>query len=476
MSVPDRLVRFALLLPWLVSQAVLLGYAARRWRFVGVPPAAPPPPDPWWRSGEEPCVLVQLPVRDEPAVVVERLLDAVAALDWPADRLTVQLLDDSSEEAAATGAAAVERARRRGLAVAHVRRGTRAGYKAGALAHGLKLDDAPFVAVFDADFVPAPDFLRRLLPRFEEPRVGLVQARWEHLDRERDALARAQAVLLDAHQRVEHAWRQARGRFLNFNGTAGLWRRSCIESAGGWSHLTLTEDLDLSLRAQLAGWRFVYDDAVAVPSELPATLAAFRAQQHRWTKGGVQTARHLLPSLWRSPQPLAVKLEATAQLTAVACYPALLSLLLALPAAWTVPSHAPLGAALALHGLVLALGTLPVAWFLARGQWAGGRRGPRVAVDVALAMLLSAGLAWHLTGAVLEGLRGPSGEFVRTPKTGGRVWRAPARVRRLQPAEALLATACTVLAATQAVSGQALAAPFLLALAVGFAWVAVLRG
>jgi cellulose synthase/poly-beta-1,6-N-acetylglucosamine synthase-like glycosyltransferase len=235
-------------------------------------------------------VTVQLPVYNERAVV-ERIVDAASALDWPRDRLEIQVLDDSTDDTRTLAARAVARARARGVHVVHRVRDTRAGFKAGALAAGLAEAKGDLVAVFDADFVPPPDFLRGATPPFGDPEVGMVQACWTHLNRDRSPLTAAQAVLLDAHFRLEHRTRADAGLFFNFNGTAGVWRRSCIADAGGWSSDTLTEDLDLSYRAQRRGWRFVFLEDLEVPAELPAHFEALQAQQHRWAKGSIQTAR-----------------------------------------------------------------------------------------------------------------------------------------------------------------------------------------
>ena len=320
-----ELLEAAAFVPYALCQAGLVAYSAHRWPMLATHARSGAPRAPWWTPGHAPRVLVQLPVCDEPAVV-ERLVAAAAALEWPADRLEVQLLDDSAEACAALGAAAASRARAQGVNVRHLRRHHRDGFKAGALAAGLRASEAEFVAVFDADFVPAPDFLSRTLPAFAHENVGLVQARWGHLNREHNALTRAQAAMLDAHFLVEHAWRQGRRRFLNFNGTAGVWRRACIDAAGGWSADTLTEDLDLSYRAQLAGWRFVFLPDVVVPAELPEHMSAFRSQQHRWAKGALQTARKLLPRIARARLPWTTKLEAFVHLTANVTYPLLLLL------------------------------------------------------------------------------------------------------------------------------------------------------
>ena len=317
---------------YVACQGALLVYASHRWTMV-LGPRRWPPVAPAADAPEValPHVTVQLPVYNERRVV-ERLIDAAAALDWPRERLEVQVLDDSSDETSALAAAAVARACAAGVDAVHLRRGSREGYKAGALAAGLAVARGEFIAIFDADFVPPPCTLRRLMPRFADAGVGMVQARWGHLNRGRSLLTAAQATLLDAHFLLEHAVRAGRGLFFNFNGTAGIWRRTCIEDAGGWSHATLTEDLDLSYRAQLAGWRFAYAPDVVVPAELPSDMAAFKSQQRRWARGSIQTARRVLPGLWRRDLPLAVKLEAFFHLTANAAYPLLLALgLLLLP-------------------------------------------------------------------------------------------------------------------------------------------------
>ncbi len=473
-------------------QAGLLVYSSHRWpMLLGGGEAAAVPPA-WWTAGQEPHVLVQLPVRDEPEVVA-RLVHTVAALDWPRDRLHVQLLDDSgadAADAAEAGARAVATARAQGIAIEHVRRGHRHGFKAGALAHGLELCDAEFVAVFDADFVPPSDFLRRMLPHVGAPGVGLAQARWGHLNRDASALTRAQAVMLDAHQLVEHPWRQRTGRFFNFNGTAGVWRRAAIVAAGGWSHDTLTEDLDLSYRAQLADWRFVFDPTVVVPAELPADMSAFRSQQYRWAKGALQTARKLLPRIVGAALPWRVRAEAVVHLTANAGYPLLLALALLLAPVLFAARTLPLPWLVALQLAVIAGGTLPIVLFLARGQHLAGRRGFAVVTDVGATLLLCAGLSWHLAGAVAAGLCGPTGEFVRTPKTGTggppvsdhRTVRHKrpghrARARRVAGApELALALGFTLLAIAAMTCGRPAGAPFLFVLAGGLAWVGLASG
>src|SRR6195256_502587 len=278
----------------------------------------------------EPLVCVQVPVYNE-RYVAERVLDAVCALDWPADRLQVQVLDDSDDDTTSIIARRAARWRNAGIEVSHIRRETRSGFKAGALAFGLGLTDAPFIAIFDADFVPPPDFLRRTVGAFEDPTVGFVQARWGHLDEGYSWFTRLQALAIDFHFLIEQAVRAASGYFTNFTGTAGVWRHAAIVDSGGWNADTLTEDLDLSYRAQLRGWRAAYVEDLVVPEELPVSIDAYRRQQSRWATGSFQSAFNLMMPVLRSPARAAVKFQATVHLLAygvgpvmlvqLACYP-----------------------------------------------------------------------------------------------------------------------------------------------------------
>jgi cellulose synthase/poly-beta-1,6-N-acetylglucosamine synthase-like glycosyltransferase len=396
-----------------LAQGLLLVYAAHRWVvLLRHRPAARDVP----AGGGTPVVTVQLPLYNE-RLVAERLIDAAAALDWPADRLEIQVLDDSTDDTPEIVARAVARHAARGVDITHWRRGGRDGFKAGALAHGLARARGWLVAVFDADFVPPPDFLRRAVPRFGDPRVGMVQARWGHLNRERSLLTRAQAVMLDSHFLLEHATRASNGLFFNFNGTAGVWRRTCIEDAGGWSHRTLTEDLDLSYRAQLRGWRFVFVPDLVTLAELPCEAEAYKSQQRRWARGSIQTAREILPGLLRAPLPWAVKVEAAVHLTANAAYPLLLFLALLLPVILAGPP-APASIAAGLHLLTAALGVVPVALFMALGQRAAGRPWTRALGDVAAAMVVAVGMSVNNARAVLDGFRPETGAWERTPKSG----------------------------------------------------------
>lgn len=245
-----------------------------------------------------PFVTVQLPLYNE-KYVVERLLEKILQFDWPADRWEIQILDDSTDETTAIIEKFLQSVNS-GVLIRHIRRAERLGYKAGALAEGLKTANGEFIAIFDADFLPEPDFLRRTVPLFNDPEVGLVQTRWEHINREYSLLTKLQAFALDAHFSIEQSARNFKGYFINFNGTGGVWRRSTIETSGGWQSDTLTEDLDLSYRSQLSNWKFIYREDIAAPAELPVAMSGLRSQQFRWTKGGAETFRKIAPGLVRS--------------------------------------------------------------------------------------------------------------------------------------------------------------------------------
>ncbi len=262
-----------------------------------------------------PVITIQLPLYNE-MYVADRLIDAVCSIEYPRELLEIQVLDDSTDETRAIAGLAVSRWSARGVDIKYLHRRDRTGYKAGALEQGLKVARGEFVGIFDADFIPTTDFLTRLMPHFADAKVGMVQARWGHINADYSLLTKIQAILLDGHFVLEHGGRNRGGRFFNFNGTAGVWRRSAIQDAGGWQHDTLTEDLDLSYRAQLRGWRFVFVSDLIAPAEVPVEMNAFKSQQHRWAKGSIQTCRKLLPRILRSNLPLGVKVEAFFHLTA----------------------------------------------------------------------------------------------------------------------------------------------------------------
>ena len=276
-------------------------------------------------TNDLPLVTVQIPLYNE-ALVAKRVIDACAVLEYP--RLEIQVLDDSTDHTVEVVGHAVAHWQSSGLDIVHIRRPERMGFKAGALQAGLASAKGSLVAIFDADFVPNPDFLRHLVPIFRDSRVGMVQARWGHLNADLSVLTRVQSWALDAHFAVEQASRQAAGYFMNFNGTAGMWRVSCIQDAGGWHGDTLAEDVDLSYRAQFKGWRFVYTPEVEAPAELPASLGALRTQQFRWAKGTAEAARKLISRLWRARIDIGVKVQGTLHLTAHIVYPALLVVVL----------------------------------------------------------------------------------------------------------------------------------------------------
>src|SRR5687767_5274457 len=267
-----------------------------------------------------PRVTVQLPIYNE-MYVADRLIDAVCALDYPRELIEIQVLDDSTDETRIVAARAVQRNAARGIDITYIHRRDRTGYKAGALEAGMKIAKGDFIALFDADFIPPSDFLQRTVPYFGDGTVAMVQARWGHINRDYSLLTKIQSILLDGHFVLEHGGRNRSGLFFNFNGTAGIWRRTAIADAGGWQHDTLTEDLDLSYRAQSRGWKFVFLPHLVAPAEVPVEMNSFKSQQHRWAKGSIQTCRKLLPRILQSDLPLGVKTEAFFHLTANFNYP-----------------------------------------------------------------------------------------------------------------------------------------------------------
>ncbi len=411
-----------------------------------------------------PFVTVQLPVYNERDVVA-RLVDAAAALDWPRDRFEVQLLDDSSDDTASAAAGAIARARSSGVNVSVITRRDRRGFKAGALANGLERARGELIAIFDADFTPQSSFLRALTPHFAEPDVGMVQARWGHQNADASWLTRAQARMLDAHFSVEHLGRNRAGLWFNFNGTAGIWRKTCIEAAGGWQGDTLTEDLDLSYRAQMAGWRFVYRDDVVVPAELPETIPSFLAQQRRWAKGSVETLLKLGRRVCGANTTLTVRAEALQHLTGNLAWPLALLVALLLPAVVTMPGES-VGRSLLLGVPAFLVATLSHAAFFALPARARLR-------DVLLAVILGIGLSVSQTGAVFEALGGRRSAFVRTPKQGGGTGSYAAEAPTSWPVELVLASWQGLGITMELAHGRWQAIPFLLLFAAGFSWVGV---
>jgi hypothetical protein len=419
-----------------------------------------------------PTVTVQLPLYNE-ATVVRRLLDAASSLDYPLDRLELQVLDDSTDETEGIARAAVEEMRERGINVVYLRRPDRHGYKAGALDFGLQQASGELIAIFDADFVPQASFLRDIVGHFMDPRIGMVQTRWEHMNRDHSLLTSIQALMLDGHHMVENRARFGAGNMFNFSGTGGMWRRQAIQDAGGWEHDTLTEDLDLSYRAQLAGWRFVYRGDVLTPAELPEDMSSFRAQQYRWAKGTVQTARKLLVRVAKSDLTLAQRIEACFHMLPHIAYPmtVLLTLLL-LPALVFMPASDV--RTLLLIDLPLCIGaTGSLATFYAMAEVAQGRSAWGALKRLPALIALGAGLAPHLSSAVFDGLRSMSGEFVRTPKRGEQRGRYR-QYAKLPLTEVALAAvcACSVVASVQ--TGHYFATPFAALFMSGYTYVAAL--
>ena len=385
---------------------LLLRYWRTRHRRYTAPPLPASPPH----------VTVQLPVFNE-LHVVERLLKAVIALEYPRDRLQIQVLDDSTDETSALLEALVRHYREQGVDIEWIHRRHRPGYKAGALAHGLRTAKGELIAIFDADFVPPPDWLQRTVPYFlAYPEVGFLQTRWGHINAGYSALTLAQAIILDGHFAIEHPARHRSGYFLNFNGTAGLWRRACIEAAGGWRGDTLTEDLDLSYRAQLAGWRPLYLPEVVAPAEIPPQLAAFKRQQFRWAKGSAQCLRRLARAIWCSQYPLASRVQGLIHLSGYFAHLLMLAvLLLLLPLIWwDWSTQLPL-TYLGVTGLGPPL-VFVLSQILLYARDPQGIPWWRRVGHVPLVLLLGIGIAPNNGRAVLEGLFNRGGEFRRTPK------------------------------------------------------------
>ncbi len=381
---------------------------------------------------QRPRITVQLPMFNESAVA-RRLIDATCRIDYPRDRLQIQVLDDSTDETVDIVAEAVRYWREQGINIQHLHRTNRRGYKAGALAEGLKTATGEFVLIFDADFIPPADILTRTVDYFTDPRVGMVQARWEHINRQQSLLTRTQAILLDGHFVIEHAARNRSGRFMSFNGTAGMWRRACIDDAGGWQHDTLTEDLDLSYRAQMKGWKFVYLPDLTSPAELPPDMACFKQQQYRWAKGGAQTCRKLLPTILRSRLPKRIKLEAFFHLTSctVYLYMVLLTLMLYPVVYLKVHIFAEGWLRYVFDLSVLLIATFSASTFYVASQRELFRSWADSLKYIPFLMALGLGISLNNARAVLAGFFGEPGEFVRTEKFGvgraGGRWKDKAR-------------------------------------------------
>jgi cellulose synthase/poly-beta-1,6-N-acetylglucosamine synthase-like glycosyltransferase len=439
-------------------------------------------PSPKGRFEELPRVTVQLPMFNE-MYVVQRLLDAVAKIDYPRDRFQIQVLDDSTDETQGICRVKVAELQANGLDVEYVHRDDRTGFKAGALENGLKTATGEFVLIFDADFVPNADILQKTIQFFTDPGIAMVQVRWEHVNREFSGLTEAQALMLDGHFVMEHAGRNWSGRFFNFNGTAGIWRRSAIADAGGWQHDTLTEDMDLSYRAQLKGWRFIYLPEVVAPAELPVEMRSFKSQQFRWAKGSIQVAKKLLPQIMRADIPFRVKMEAFFHLTNNFAYPLLLLLsLLLLPNLIVRTTHG--WREVLMIDLPLFFGTTVsiASFYLAAARELYPEKGVwRVIRRLPLVLSLGIGLCVNQTRAVIEALAGHETEFVRTPKHGvsikGESWAAKKykTARDVVPyIELSLAAYFAAALVVAGFGGHWISMPFLLLFLGGFTYVGTL--
>jgi cellulose synthase/poly-beta-1,6-N-acetylglucosamine synthase-like glycosyltransferase len=374
-------------------------------------------PQPAGRFAEEelPRITVQLPLFNE-LYVVDRLLKAVTAIDYPREKLEIQVLDDSTDETASVAEAVVAKYAAQGFDIHYIHRLDRTGFKAGALENGNKTAKGDLLAIFDADFVPKPDCLRKLVDFFTDPLVGCAQMRWSHINGSYNLLTRLQTIMLDGHFVVEQTTRNRTGGFFNFNGTAGIWRRQAIEMSGGWQHDTLTEDTDLSFRAQLMGWKFVYLLDEESPAEIPVEINAFKAQQRRWAKGVMQVGLKLYPRIWLAPLPLRVKLEMFFRLTGNISYPLMIVASLLQFPLLLVRYNQPFYHLMVLDLPLLFFSSISVVLFYGSAIWyLDEKRAPRL-MHLPLVMALGIGLAFSNARAVFEALLGVKSDFVRTPK------------------------------------------------------------
>jgi cellulose synthase/poly-beta-1,6-N-acetylglucosamine synthase-like glycosyltransferase len=424
-----------------------------------------------------PIVTIQLPLYNE-LYVVERLINKVCEIDYPKEKMEIQVLDDSTDETSLISVRLVEQKKNEGFDITLIRRANRYGFKAGALKEGLKTAKGEYIAIFDADFIPHKDFLKKTIPFFSDEKVGMVQTRWEHLNGDYSLLTKAQALALDGHFVIEQSVRNKAGFFINFNGTGGIWRKNCIEDAGNWHDDTLTEDLDLSYRAQLNGWRFVFLKDFTSPAELPSEINALKNQQFRWTKGAIETAKKILPLVWKSKVPLRIKLQATFHLTNNLVFPfILLSAILNVPLIFIKNSGS--------HEVYFAILSLFVLAFISsfifylysqkdiRTDWR------KKIVLFPLFMAGSMGFAVNNSRAVIEGLLSRKSEFVRTPKfkveKSSDSWRdkkyIPNKIGLSVVVELIMALYCLVGIGSSIYFAEIAALPFQILFFVGFSFV-----
>ncbi|PYJ44590.1 MAG: glycosyl transferase family 2 [Verrucomicrobia bacterium] len=434
-------------------------------------------PVPAGRFKELPAVTVQLPIFNE-VYVAERLLRSVSELDYPRENLQIQVLDDSTDETREITAACAANLRQRGFDVELIHRVDRIGFKAGALEYGLATARGEFICILDADFVPPPHLLRRTIDFFTDPKIGMIQTRWGHLNRGYSLLTRVQAMFLDGHLLLEQTARSRSGRFFNFNGTAGLWRKSCIEQSGGWQHDTLTEDLDLSYRAQLAGWRFIFLPDVVTPAELPVDMNGFKSQQHRWTKGSIQTCKKLLPKIWRSELPMPIKVEATGHLVSNFAYLLLASLCVLLHPSAGGPQSGWVRTILIDIPIFLTASVSVAVFYICAQRELHPRTWMREILLLPCLLALGIGLSFNNARAVLEAMFNHQSDFARTPKYGIERKAQPWRNCRYMPLKSLLPIAefffalyFTYFVWFAIAHRQFLSVPFLLMFQFGFLYV-----
>jgi cellulose synthase/poly-beta-1,6-N-acetylglucosamine synthase-like glycosyltransferase len=408
----------ALLIPYFVVMVFLSFYGIHRYqlvyRYYKYRKNAAREPESYF--AELPKITVQLPIFNE-QFVVDRLIRACCNLDYPADKLEIQVLDDSTDGTVEAAQAAVELYQSLGHNIAYIHRVDRHGFKAGALDEGLRVATGEFVAIFDADFVPPKEWLMQVIHHFANANIGMVQTRWTHLNRDYSFLTQVEAILLDGHFVLEHGGRSRTGAFFNFNGTAGMWRRSAIDGSGGWQHDTLTEDTDLSYRAQMKGWQFRYLQDVECAAELPIEMTAFKTQQARWAKGLIQTAKKILPVMFHSDAPFHIKLEAFYHLTANLSYPLMVVLSTLLMPAMIIRFYQGWFQMLLIDVPLFMASTLSISSFylvsqreLFPGKWR------RTFLYLPFLMALGIGLTVTNTKAVLEAIFGIKSAFKRTPK------------------------------------------------------------
>ncbi len=408
----------ALLIPYFIVLIILAAYGGHRYWLVYLyyKNKKNKTTDPPGHFAELPRVTVQLPIFNE-QYVVDRLLDAVCRLEYPKDKLDIQLLDDSTDETVEVARLLVERYAALGNPVVYVHRTNRQGFKAGALEAGLKTAKGEFVAIFDADFVPPPDFLLKCIHHFTDPKIGMVQTRWTHINRNYSLLTQVEAILLDGHFVLEHSGRSRSGVFFNFNGTAGMWRRRAIDEAGGWEHDTLTEDTDLSYRSQLKGWKFVYLQDVECPAELPVEMTAFKTQQARWAKGLIQVSKKILPRVLASDESRHIKIEAWYHLTANLSYPLMIVLSVLLMPAMIIRFYQGWFQMLYIDLPLFMASTFSISsFYLVSQKELFPKSWGRALLYLPLLMSLGIGLTITNTIAVIEALVGKQTAFARTPK------------------------------------------------------------